>query len=127
MFLCSKCTAQEEYKKQAQSGYSHIIDVYLKLYVLYVTVNPEKLFSCFLNLRGVQFSRLTIPSPYVIYGVEDFRVFNFWRFGVTANSKFPDLRCTIVTRGAKRKGTVIVLNRMYVSSTVISKSKRFPI
>ena len=26
------------------------------------------------NFRGVQFSRLTIPFPYVIYGVEDFAI-----------------------------------------------------
>ena len=31
----------------------------------------------------------------------------------------------IITRGAKREGTVIVLNRMSVSSSVISGSKRF--
>ena len=33
--------------------------------------------------------------------------------------------CDIITRGAKREGTVIVLNWMSVSSSVISGSKRF--
>ena len=32
---------------------------------------------------------------------------------------------SVVTRGAKREGTVIVLNRMSVNSSIISGSKRF--
>ena len=36
-----------------------------------------------------------------------------------------DTSICFITRGAKREGTVIVLNRMSVSSSVISGSKRF--
>ena len=86
MFLCSKCTAQEEYKKQAQSGYSHIIDVYLKLYVLYVTVNPE-IYSkiIFVFFKFTRCPIFAVDDPFPIRYIRGRRFSRFQFFAVRGN------------------------------------------